>query len=350
MTVASDIPAATLEWLTAADNPAVAVLARRALLGESPDSPESAALWAARNTYAPVAAILDAQLPDGSWDKPARDYQKYRGSLWQIHFLGELWANPDDERVQRGIDYAFSRQMPDGSWSCNHRPAASIPCLTANVGRAIARLGHANDERIVHALESIVESHRERGPLVCTAGGSGYTINGYCHMLAPKLLLFLAEVPSDRWPDGAGDVRDAAIGALRDKEVFRCLAEGATEFMGLVYSAKKTETTAVRETWLAEHPNPAHVEKPGWKRFGFPLSYNSDALESLAALMAIGEPWRPEYEPALQLVESLADEQLRWTLRTSFNGKMFGNVERKGRPGKWLTLRALQVLAWFRAP
>jgi hypothetical protein len=34
-------------------------------------------------------------------------------------------------------------------------------------------------------------------------------------------------------------------------------------------------------------------------------------------------------------------------MRNSLNGKMYGDVEAKGRPSKWITLRALQVLEHF---
>ena len=344
--ILSEVPDSTLEWLLAEDNPAVAVLARHALLGETHDGGEAAALWAHRNSYAPVAAILDAERSDGTWDTPSRDYQKYRGSLWQVHFLGELWADSADERVQWAAEYAFSRQMPDGAWSCNNKPAAEIPCLTANVARALARLGWARDERIVRALEYMVDVHRRFGPVSCSEWRSNYTLNGYCHMLAPKLLLFLAEVPRELWPDGAEDVRDAAVCALRDKQVFRCLPNGSREFMESVFTARRDEVAETREAWLAEHPITTYGEKPGWLRFGFPLSYNSDALEALDALLGVGEPMREEYQAAVDLVRSKADPLMRWKLANSFNGKMHADVETKGQPSRWLTLRALRVLEW----
>jgi hypothetical protein len=53
-----------------------------------------------------------------------------------------------------------------------------------------------------------------------------------------------------------------------------------------------------------------------------------------------------EYRAAIDLVKSTADEHMRWTLKNTFNGKMLADVEVKGRPSKWLTLRALQVLDW----
>jgi hypothetical protein len=342
------VPPATIGWLLEAENPAVAVLARRTLLRE-PDSATTREMWGRRNRYAPVARILDAQHEDGSWETPARDYQKYGGSLWQIVFLGELYADGTGDRVRRGADYAFSRQMPDGSWSAsNMRPAGSIPCLTANVGRGLARLGFERDERVVDALRYCVDLYRSIGIVDCD-GGRAYQLNGYCHMVIPKLLLFLGEVPRELWPEGSVALRDECVAKLREKEVFRCLPSESHEFTDAIWSVPASQRDGLRERFMAEHPALHYGDKPGWLRFGFPLSYNSDALEALLALVAVGESPRPEYEAALALVREAADPQMRWKLRNSFNGKMIADVEKRGAPSKWLTLRALQVLSHFGA-
>jgi len=59
---------------------------------------------------------------------------------------------------------------------------------------------------------------------------------------------------------------------------------------------------------------------------------------------------RPEYEQAVEVVSVAADPSMRWIMRTSLNGKMIADVETKGQPSKWLTLRALQVLDHFGRP
>jgi hypothetical protein len=339
------LPGSTIAWLTSEVNPVVAVLTRRILLEEA-DSPALDALWARRNEYAPVAEILSHVAEDGSWDKPSQDYRKYTGSLWQIHFLGELHADGSDERIDRACGYAFSRQLPDGSWSCNGRTSASIPCLTANVGRAIARLGHSRDERVIAALRHCVELRAELGALDCR-GGVGCHINGYCHMLTPKLLLFLAEVPHELWPEGADRLRDDCVAALRDKRVYRSLPTASREFQNAIYGVPAAEQRAFRDRFVAEHAPLIWGPKPGWLRFGYPLSYNSDVLEALWALALHGEPMRDEYSDALEVVRAAADTELRWTLRTTFNGRMLADVEIKGEPSRWLTLRALRVLGHF---
>lgn len=338
------VPTTTLDWLTQPDNPAVAALARKTLLDQPNDAVEE--LWSRRNEYKPVAAILAAQESDGSWAPPSKDYKKYEGSLWQIHFLGELMADGSDERVRRGAEYAFSRQRPSGLWSCNGTDSAAIPCLTANVGRALARMGYARDERIVAALERIIADTEEQGYLGCPSGVT-ITLNGYCHMLAPKILLFLSEVPSDLWPKGAKKLRDECVTALRSKEIYRSLPRESKEFQEVIWEAPASRRPDARAQFIAEHPELHYSDKPGWLRFGFPLSYNSDALEALHALAAVGESRREEYEPALDVVRSEADDQMRWRMRHSLNGRMLADVERKLMPSKWITLRALQAIRYF---
>jgi hypothetical protein len=341
------VPKGTLAWLTESDNPAVTALVRRELLGEK-ESPGLAALWARRNEYAPVARILELARPDGSWAEPGRDYQKYGGSLWQLVFLGELYADGSDERVRRAADYAFSRQKPDGAWSANPKASYFMPCLTANVGRGLARMGWARDERVVRAVAAVAEGYERLGFIGCS-DMQPYCLNGYCHMLTPKILLFLAEVPRELWPAGAEKLRDACVAALRDKEVFRSLPEEFAQFKAEVWPAPAALRAETRERFVREHAPLHFSDKPGWMRFGFPLSYNSDALESLLALAGVGESRRGEYEAAIELVRHAADPQMRWTMRNSFNGKMLANVESKGKQSKWLTYRALRVLAAFDA-
>lgn len=344
--ILTHVPAETIDWLLEPENPAVAVLARRTLLGETHDDADTAALWARRDEYPPVAAILDAQRDDGSWMSPAQDYKKYQGSLWQVHLLGELWASDDDSRVQLAAEYAFSRQLPDGSWSAtNMRPDGSIACLTSNVARALARMGWERDERIVAALRGLVDLYRDIGIIDCRFGRE-YQLNGYCHMLTAKELLFLGEVPQDAWPEGAAELRDACVEKLRDKAVFRCMPEESHEFNDAIWSLPSGQRTGLREHFLADHPELHYKAKAGWLRFGYPLSYNSDSLEALWALISVGESPRDEYADAIGLVRKTADKQMRWALKNTFNGKMLADVETKGQPSKWLTLRALQVLEW----
>ncbi|MCB0052744.1 MAG: hypothetical protein KDE24_24740, partial [Caldilinea sp.] len=48
--------------------------------------------------------------------------------------------------------------------------------------------------------------------------------------------------------------------------------------------------------------------------------------------------------PALELLLSKRDKQGRWRMEYSYNGKTWVEIERKGEPSKWVTLRAVRVL------
>ena len=242
------VPAETLDWLLEPENPAVAVLTRRTLLGETDDAAAETSGHAATSTRRSprfsraarrrLVGRAVARLPEVRRIAVAGD------------FLGELWANGDDERVQRAADYAFSRQKPDGTWSANTKAAYDMPCLTANVGRGLARMGWARDERVVAAC-----AHRRglRRLGFSAARTCSLQLNGYCHMLTPKVLLFLGEVPTRAVAGGGRRAADACVEALRDKEVYRSPPGQFKEFQAEVWPLPAKERAGGRERFLAEH-------------------------------------------------------------------------------------------------
>jgi len=52
-------------------------------------------------------------------------------------------------------------------------------------------------------------------------------------------------------------------------------------------------------------------------------------------------------QEAVDLVLSKQDEQGRWSLENTFNGRFQVNIEQKGDSSKWITLNALKALKGF---
>jgi hypothetical protein len=52
-------------------------------------------------------------------------------------------------------------------------------------------------------------------------------------------------------------------------------------------------------------------------------------------------------QEAVDLVVSKQDDNGRWTLENSFNGRFQTNIEQKGKPSKWITLNAIRALKRF---
>jgi hypothetical protein len=90
----------------------------------------------------------------------------------------------------------------------------------------------------------------------------------------------------------------------------------------------------------------AKVSKPGWKRFGFPLMYQTDVLEILWILARLDPAYLCDERAreALDLVAAKASAQGRWKLEQTFNDRFVVPIETKGEASRWVTLRALEVL------
>jgi hypothetical protein len=91
------------------------------------------------------------------------------------------------------------------------------------------------------------------------------------------------------------------------------------------------------------------IAKPGWLRLGFPLMYNTDILELLGIFASLDQ-YDPRLDDALSVLVSKRQEDGRWILENTFNGKMQVRIEQKGKPSKWLTLKAMQVLKSYAGP
>jgi hypothetical protein len=71
--------------------------------------------------------------------------------------------------------------------------------------------------------------------------------------------------------------------------------------------------------------------------------YQTDALELFSILAKLGIKDERMYD-ALELILSKQDMQGRWRLENTFNGRFQTNIEQKGEPSKWITLKALTAL------
>jgi len=314
-------------WLLEGE-PSVRYSTLTGLLGATPDAPEVQEARQAIMREGVVPRILAEQGDDGHWGDRDRFYAKYTGTAWQLIILAELGADGADERVRRACE-AILRDAQDaesGGFSVNRAKKAGgglhsmvIPCLTGNLTFSLIRLGMLDDPRVQRAIDWITTCQR-----FDDAEGDAPTGWPYdklemcwgrhtCHMGAVKALKALAEVPPER----------------RTPAVQSTIAAGA-EFL-LRHHVHRRSHDLTRDS------------KPGWRRFGFPLMYQTDVLEILLLLTRLG--YRDErLHEALDLVASKADAQGRWKLQSTFNGRFVVDIEAKGEPSRWVTLRALEVL------
>ncbi len=319
-----------IPWLLSGDDPSVRYFTLADLLGSSPDAPDAAAARSEIMTVGTVPAILAAQGDDGHWEGPDRFYTaKYRGTAWQLIVLAELGADGADERVRRACE-AILRDAQDrdsGGFATDRAKKAGgglasrvVPCLTGNLVCSLIRLGLLDDPRVQAGIDWITTWQRFDDGDGAPPAGRPY--DGWemcwgrhtCHMGVVKALKALAEIPEPR----------------RSPAVRRTLEQGS-EFLLAHHIHKRSHDLT-------------KVSRPGWTRFGFPLMYQTDVLEILGILTTLGRGGDERARAARDLVAARPDAQGRWKLGSTFNGRFVVDIEAKGQPSRWITLRALRVL------
>lgn len=279
-----------------------------------------------------VPKILAKQEPDGYWGVPENFYVrgKYKGTSWQLIILAELGADGNDERIKRTCEFILEKsQDPEsGAFSyISHKtdghgdPERVLPCLTANMAWSLIRLGYLADDRLQKALQWLVKYQRfddEPGK-----APDEWPYNRWkqcwgertCHSIIVKSLKAFAEIPEDK----------------RTPEISDYIVKGAEHMLN--HHIHKRNHPPVRGSFK-------------WLEFGFPLMWSIDALEVLEILTRLGYNDERMNE-SLKAMISKQDHEGRWILENTFNGRFQTNIERKGKPSKWITLNALRVLKRF---
>ena len=278
------------DWLLEPDNPSVRYWTLTDLLDRPEDDPQVAEAKAAIPGSKDVQAIFARQDPAGWWDTSERATGIKRAS-GQLLILSRLGV-PPDERTRRGCEFVLSKP-----WLPTRRPVCIVPCYTANCLRFLAHFGYGDDPHVDEGWRAIIERLERDDGLICW-----YQKQRPCHWLAVKALWAFAAAPAGQ------DVR-AVI-------------------------ARTAEA-------LLSHDFDFEGEEARWLRFGFPWYFQSDLLDALEALAACGYAADSRFRALAQHVVDKQQDDGRWLKEA---GSTAGRIEHKGRPSKWITLKALRVL------
>ncbi len=321
-----EIDDAVLDWLLEPCDPSVRAATLRQLLGRMPDDPDVVQAEAAINRSEPVKTILALQETGGGWGEPKNYYTgKYSSTVWTLLVLAELGATPGDERIAAACSFVLQNALhrESGGFSVRGgthggRGSGVIPCLTGNMLWALIRFGYLTDPGVQTAIGWFCHYQRfDDGD----GSPTGWPYDNWdicwgrhtCHMGVVKMLKAFSHIPEN----------------MRSAQVSETIARGA-EFMLLHHVFKRSHDLD-------------RVSKPGWKRFGFPLMYQTDVLEIVNVLLDLG--YRdPRMAEAVELVRSKRPQDGRWRLENSYNASLLVPVERKGEASKWITLNALRAL------
>ena len=341
-------------WLLEEDNPSVRYLALHYLLERPEDDPKVRAARAAIPRSRVVERIFARQASDGFWGDPASPYQpKYKSSYWTLMVLGHLGLSREDERVQRAVEHIFRFQQPGGA--CPERSRGgfaefgeegarrkylykaqkvrergkeppeesafvadlvhqlTLSCLTGNVVAALLRLGYGDDSRLWRAVDWLVSIQNADGGWLCPYWKAHIRDTHSCFYGTICPLEAFAEIPEDKRPPA---VQEAA--------------------------ARGAEFLLMHRLYRADHHD-FQVINPNWLKLAFPWFYGYNILRGLWVLTRLG--YRDErMEDALAVLREKQTPEGKWVLESTPYGRMQANLEKKGQPSKWMTLKALWVL------
>jgi hypothetical protein len=222
--------------------------------------------------------------------------QVYRFQRNSGHFLTQL------PKTSKGLDSV----VKDGC------------CFDGNVLQYLNHFGYLDDPRTQKLLAFIYGYYDdENAGWRCRA----YPINPEgvfpinCYMGAMKILKAFSTIPEEKR-------------SPRMKEIIK-------------HEAEKILENKVH--WYLRNSDGCRKEKAGWKRFGYPLFYQSDILEVMVALTRLGVH-DDRMSDAVDVIRDAQQSDGRWHMKDSFNGKMWIDIEEKNKPSKWITLQALYVL------
>jgi len=329
------------EWLLEEDNPSVRYFTLLDILDKPEDNPEVVDAKKKIMHTGVIPKILAKQEPGGYWGSPLNFYLrgKYKGTSWQLIILAELGADFKDERIKRACEFILenSQDPESGAFSyisskevsgkksgnkvsskCGGDHERVLPCLTANMTWSLIQLGYLDDERVQKAIKWLIKYQRfddepgkapDEWPYKRWKRCWGERT---CHSIIIKTLKALAEIPLKS----------------RTPEMEDYIAKGAEHMLN--HHIHKRTQPPVKGSFK-------------WLEFGFPLMWKVDALEVLGLLTKLG--YKDErMNEALEFMISKQKPEGQWILENTFNGRFITNIERKGKPSKWITLNALRVL------
>jgi hypothetical protein len=308
-----------IDWLLDSD-PAI----RWQTLRDLTDAPATtvAAERARVATHGLGARLLALQEEDGRWGGAAWN-RGWNSTMHALILLRDLGLDPASDQARHAIDRVRERVTwaGCGPTECDGNTffeGEVEPCINGQVGATGAYFG-ANVDLIV---ERLLAEQLPDGGWNCEAerGSTRSSFNTTICVL--EALLAYERVVGER--DTVSAARGRGHEYLLARRLFRRRSTG--------------EVIARDRKGGAD-----------WTQFAFPTWWHYDILRGLDYLRSAGVAPDERMEDAVALVASKRDADGRWALETQYPGAMLVDIdEGAGRPSRWVTLRALRVLDWYR--
>lgn len=280
---------------------------------EDTDVQESRKLIARQDV---IQKIFSFQNNQGFWGDPQRLWG-YKNTVFQLLLLSELGLERES-RVEKAVEFVFDFQLKDGSFTSHagttRKKQSNEFCLTGIILKALLLFRYENDSRLHDALDFLISTEENGWSCTWYPMQKHKVFPEQCYMGGVKVLGAFANLPPQ----------------LKSPEIKEIILQNAETYL------------ENRIYWYRKDSKGNRKKKPSWTRFTFPLFWQSDALDVLDVLTALGIRDK-RMQDSVDVVRSKQVEG-RWILERTYQKNALVTLEEVGQPSKWITLRALRVL------
>ena len=314
-----------VNWLLEPGQPSVRYLTLTRLLGKRQSDPEVRKARDAIPRIGWVPQLLERRDPAGWWGHPKHWLEpRFIGTHWNMLALADLGASRATPEIAASAEYWMGNSPLQGGGVGGFGKGKGHHCYTANMARALIRLGYEDDPRIRKTMEWLVLTAHPKGGWSCRFSKQGPAESR--SLDAWEGLAAFAEYPRSKWTPAMKECADRACEFFLERELHQ---------QGETYEP--------------------------WYRFHWPNHYYYDLLVGLDCLTALGHGDDPRLGFALDLLRKKRRSDGTWnhdadqTDPDAESAKWFAanptkrptplTIEVPGQPSKMVTLRALTVLS-----
>jgi len=314
-----------MEWLLDDAEPSIRYLALRQLEGKSESDAEVRDARKRIPTAGWAAQILAERDPGGWWVHERNLYvPKYLATNWRLLVLSDLGVARNVPAVRESCELWMDRWKLRGGGIGGNSNGQGHHCITANMTRALIRLGYANDPRIRKSVEWLVRTANPKGGWSCWSFGDRPSTSR--NLDSWEGLSVFAAYPRSKWTPAMQGCAERGAEFFLERELHR---------QGERYAP--------------------------WYRFHYPVHYYYDVLVGLDLLTALGYSHDRRLASALALLRRKRRTDGRWNL-DAIHPDVAGataawyqahprdrptpwGLEAVGGPSRMITLIASRVLA-----
>ncbi len=222
------------------------------------------------------------------------------------------------------------------------------------------------NKTIVQTLDLIFD--HEKGPeggigpfgkaQKCDVCVNGMVLNyaSYFQVDESRLKSVIDFLLSKRMGDGGFNCRVQTSGAIHSSlHTTLSVLEGINEYIKNNYTYRLTELKQIekkaQEFILMHHlyksDKTGRIIKSDFLKLYYPCRWYYDILKSLDYFQSARVKYDQRMHDALAILQSKKTKEGYWLLEASHPGQTYFEMEKRGKPSRWNTLRALRVLKYY---